>query len=140
MMAVAIAGNGVVTGLDPLSVGLGEWQTYVPVVTAGSGSITSYTIDSARYTRIGDTVTANVRFTLTNAGTAGSDIRFTVPFASSASASVAQGAGRERVATGVMMQAELEASSSVVILRTATNAFRGSTSDSFAITITYEAT
>jgi hypothetical protein len=57
-----------------------EEGTFTPVVTAGSGSITSYT-SSGNYTKIGNIVTINVYIDLTNVGTASGTLLFSgLPF------------------------------------------------------------
>jgi hypothetical protein len=57
-----------------------EEGTWTPTVTAGSGSITSYT-SSGRYTKIGNTVTVMFYTSLTTVGTANGDLNFTgLPF------------------------------------------------------------
>lgn len=56
----------------------GSWTNYTPVVTAGSGTITSYT-SSGRYLQIGKTVWFVAIGKLTNAGTAGGDIKLSLP-------------------------------------------------------------
>jgi hypothetical protein len=57
-----------------------EEGTWTPVVTPAVGSITSYTIDSATYTKIGRFVMATTRFTITNAGTGVGGLDITLPF------------------------------------------------------------
>lgn len=58
-----------------------EEGTWTPVVTSAAGSITSYTIGSATYTKIGRFVMATTRFTITNAGTGTGGLDITLPFA-----------------------------------------------------------
>jgi hypothetical protein len=61
-----------------------EEGTYTPTVTSGTGSITSYNV-YGRYTKIGRVVHVQTEIDITNAGTGGSTLNFTVPFTSAAS-------------------------------------------------------
>jgi hypothetical protein len=77
-----------------------EEGTYVPVVTAQVGSITSYTA-TATYTLIGRQVTVEAVIVLTNAGTGLGELQFTLPFA--ATASDGNGSGFENGNTGFQL-------------------------------------
>jgi hypothetical protein len=86
-----------------------EEGTWTPVVTAATGSITSYTVQSATYTKIGRSVTVNVQFTITNNGTGGFriDINNSLPFSTLTSPDVAfHGAGRENSVVGFMVMVQ----------------------------------
>ena len=61
-----------------------EEGTWSAVVTAESGSITTYAIDSANYTKTGNTVFVYVRFTVNNKGTGSNFIVSGLPFTSAA--------------------------------------------------------
>lgn len=61
-----------------------EEGTWTPTVTAGSGSITTYT-SSGKYTKIGNVVHATLDITVSNKGTAGGAMVATLPFSSNAS-------------------------------------------------------
>lgn len=56
----------------------GVWS---PAITPAAGAITSYSVSTATYTRIGRLVTASVRFTITDAGTGVGGLDITLPFA-----------------------------------------------------------
>jgi hypothetical protein len=76
------------------------WETWTPTVTSSSGSITSYTIGLAKYTRIQKLVIAHISITVTNAGTAaGTYLDFTLPLTSAVGSGYI-GGGREGTATG----------------------------------------
>lgn len=62
-----------------------EEGVWTPVITAAAGAITSYSIGTATYTRVGRLVTASTRFTITNAGTGAGALVITLPFTSGAS-------------------------------------------------------
>ena len=57
-----------------------EEGTWTPVLTAQTGSITSYTVANGTYIKIGNTVSVIAYVTITNAGTASSTLLLTLPF------------------------------------------------------------
>ena len=57
-----------------------EEGTWTPVVTASVGSITSYSVISASYTKVGRLVVATTRFSITDAGTGNGNLLVTLPF------------------------------------------------------------
>lgn len=84
-----------------------EEGNYTPTVTAAAGAITSYTLQSAKYTRIGRSVFATVQLTITNAGTGLGSLLITVPYSASGAAAgsatetaVVGFGGRTRIANG----------------------------------------
>lgn len=79
--------------------------TWVPVVTATSGAITSYT-STGRYTRVGRLVTAVLNFKITNVGTAGGAFIASIPLATDNAVAYA-GVGRDNN-TGSMIQGRID--------------------------------
>ena len=71
-----------------------EEGDYVPTVTAAVGTITSYTLSTAKYTRVGRLVFVTVQLTITNAGTGVGALLITTPFtcAGAASGSITESA------------------------------------------------
>ena len=69
---------------DPNTLDDYEEGTWSPVVTAESGSITTYAIDSANYTKTGNTVFVYVRFTVSDKGTGSNFVVSGLPFTSAA--------------------------------------------------------
>jgi hypothetical protein len=59
--------------------GLLAWTTYTPVLTSTGGTITSYTINSARYYKLGKIVHVEIDATVTNNGTGSGAKDFTLP-------------------------------------------------------------
>ena len=59
-----------------------ERGTWTPTIASTVGAITSYTIQSAIYRKLGDMVFATVTFTITNNGTGSGYITITLPFTS----------------------------------------------------------
>ena len=76
-----------------------EEGTWTPVVSATSGSIGSYNISAARYTKVGNMVTVHVYFDVSNHGNASGKTKCTLPF-TTASTSVSATGGREIGHTG----------------------------------------
>jgi hypothetical protein len=72
-------------------------STWAPTFSAATGSITSYSVVSAKYTKIGRSVSFVVQVLITNAGTGGGELSFTLPFNPSDNSS---GYGRETDVTG----------------------------------------
>lgn len=86
-----------------LSWNSGEWTDFTTVVTAGTGSITSYT-ENAKYIRIGKICIFRFQIIITNAGTGASFLSISLPFTVKNNAGTPVGAGREDALTGKMLQ------------------------------------
>ena len=71
-----------------------EQGTYTPVVTAESGTITSYSINNATYTKVGRQVQVNVYFNVSNNGSGSGKVRCTLPFTTNSN-NASAGGGRE---------------------------------------------
>lgn len=82
---------------DPNTLDDYEEGTWTLTLTAGSGTITSYTVQEAKYTKIGNLVTAIIKFTITNNGTGGAYLQINLPFTS---ANECMGTTRENALTG----------------------------------------
>ena len=93
--------------------GVGAWTAWTPTITAGSGTITSYTITRARYQQAGKTITAHFDFTITNAGTGAGTLLVSLPVTASASGG-GNAFGREVVTLGVMIVGSITPSGTTV--------------------------
>ena len=91
-----------------------EEGTWTPVITASSGTLTSYTITSSVYTKVGRLVVASVRFTITNPGTGIANLIVTLPFTAGTQDST--GAAFETVLTGDMGRAWVSSGSSSMLV------------------------
>jgi hypothetical protein len=113
-----------------------EEGTWTPVITSATGSITSYTVTSATYTKIGRSVTVNLYFTITNNGTGGTriDINNSLPFATQGNNPFA-GAGREGAAAGFMVMVSCAATT--MQLWKTDNTYPGGTNFAIWATCTY---
>jgi hypothetical protein len=110
------------------------WTTYTPVITATTGSITSYTINFARYAKLGKQVTVFVDYNVTNNGTGSGQQDFTLPV-NARSGSLCGGAGLDGP-TGKMLNGYLV---SVTNARIGFYDFTYPGSGAKRMTITYEA-
>jgi hypothetical protein len=112
-----------------------EEGTFSPTVTAGSGSITSFTLGVCNYTKVGRTVTVNVFITITNAGTGAGALVVSLPFTNGAT--TASGAGRETTLTGNMLQANTISAASTMSIFTYANLTTIATNAVIVVTIKY---
>lgn len=55
------------------------WTTYSPTVSSSGGTITSYTVNSAKWKQYGKLVLVSFDVTITNQGTGTGDLRITLP-------------------------------------------------------------
>ena len=78
-----------------------EEGTWSPVITAGSGTPTTVTVNSAVYTKIGRVVVCTFDISIVNKGTASSSLQFGLPFNSITSTAFC-GSFREDGSTGNM--------------------------------------
>ena len=76
-----------------------EEGSWTPTVSATAGSITSYTVTQARYTKIGRLVIVHVYFDVGNHGSASGKVTCTLPFTTASTSTSASG-GREIGHTG----------------------------------------
>jgi hypothetical protein len=76
-------------------------STWTPVITAGSGTPTTVTINSAVYTKLGRVVVCTFDFSIVNKGTASSSLQFGLPVTSITSTAFC-GSFREDAITGNM--------------------------------------
>jgi hypothetical protein len=112
--------------------------TWNPTVTAGTGTITTYTVNTASYTRIGRQVTLNFRITVSAIGTASGAMIVTLPITS---ASNSAAIGRETATTGYIIMGHIFNAGTTVPLydgRTANgNCFGGGNGSAFNVSVTY---
>jgi hypothetical protein len=111
-----------------------EEGTWTPTYAAQSGTLTTVTTSQATYTKIGRQVTASIRLTITNVGTASGALYFSVPF-TSASGSI--GVGREQNVTGVILQGILDSGAGLLAVLDYANNPQTATGRGVSMTITY---
>jgi hypothetical protein len=111
-----------------------EEGTYTPTVASSSGSFTTVSA-TGRYTKIGRAVTVNVLITITDNGTAATNIVYTLPFAA---AFESVGCGREMDSTGDMVSTTVAPSSpSTANIQKYNNTYPGGTGFKIQLTMTY---
>jgi hypothetical protein len=83
--------------------------TWTPTITSGSGTITTYSVSGAKYTKIGNVCTATVAIFVTTPGTAGGTLNFTLPFTGTNTIQIG-GWGMEVNTNGAMLKGYLPSS------------------------------
>jgi hypothetical protein len=110
----------------------GDWT---PTVSSSSGTITSYTLVGANYTKIGRAVHINFAATITDAGTGGGSLDVSLPFTNGAV--IANGCGRENALTGYMLQSRVSSGSSTMNIQNYVNATAIATNAQIRVSMTY---
>jgi hypothetical protein len=110
----------------------GDWT---PTVTSSSGAITSYTLATCNYTKVGRMVAVNFTVTITNAGTGAGSLDVTLPFTNGAA--IANGTGRENALTGVQLQSRVNASTATMNIQTYANTTAIATNAQIRASMTY---
>jgi hypothetical protein len=112
-----------------------EEGDFTPVPTASSGTITSYTLGTCNYTKVGRMVTVNFSVTITNAGTATGSLDVPLPFTNGAAN--ANGTGRENALTGAQLQARVAGAGTSMNIQTYANLTAIATNAQIRATMTY---
>ena len=139
-LAIRTSGNGIDfsatsgTGTSELLADYeeGDWT---PVPTASSGTITSYTLGTCNYTKVGRMVTVNFSVTITNAGTASGSLDVPLPFTNGGA--IANGSGRENALTGSQLQARVAAAGTNMNIQNYVNATAIATNAQIRASMTY---
>lgn len=82
-----------------------SWTSYTPTLTSSAGTITSYTVNAARYMQVGKLVHLHFDVTITNNGTGAGFLYLTIPHTTSR---INMGIGRETATTGYAFTAQLD--------------------------------
>lgn len=143
-LVIGTAGKGIDFSADPSAAGMTsellddyEEGTWTPVITADTGTITSFTA-SGVYTKIGNTVRATFTTTITDNGTGASILNATLPFATANIGEMSVGSGRNN-ATGQMIQAWAFQGSSTAKLYLYDNSYPVATGSVVYCTVVYQA-
>lgn len=112
-----------------------EEGTWVPSITAQTGTITTITFSYAAYTKIGRQVTATVVFTVTAAGTGAGSLLVTLPFTNGSYACI--GSGYEGALTGNMLWNLVGASGTQMQIRNYNNTTAIASGAQIHATVTY---
>lgn len=97
-----------------------EEGTFTPTAASSTGTITSYTVNAAAYTKVGRMVFVNVDITITDAGTGSSSFDVSLPFTNGSA--ICNGTGRENALTGYQLQTRVNPSSATMNIQTYANA------------------
>jgi len=116
---------------------IGAWTTYTPTISSGSGTPTTVTAN-AKYVRLNEIVIVRVRIDITDKGTAGGSVEFTLPVTAAGSNANAL-YGRETVATGNSLNGEVLASNTEAAIRQFSNGSPWVNGYGLAVTLIYEA-
>lgn len=141
-LVIGTAAKGIDFSVNPNPAGttselLNDYEegTWTPVPTASTGSITSYTLGTCNYTKVGRMVTVNFSVTITNAGTGAGSLNVPLPFTNGAA--IANGTGRENALTGSQLQARVAASGTDMNIQTYANATAIGTNAQIRASMTY---
>ena len=124
--------SGVFTGAKYLVVGSNtkifdpDWISYTPAITAASGTITAYTVNSAQYRRRGKEIALQFDVTITTPGTAAGTLLVGLPFLATTGGGAV--AGRETINTGYLVGGQANGANMTVV--TYNNTFPASTAGS----------
>ena len=115
------------------------WTSYTPTLSCGTGAFTSASA-AGRYKRIGKTVFVQITISVTTNGSCGSYVISSVPVTSAAATSNTFWtlAGRERTATGKMLQGEVFNGSNTVVIFSYDNSFASANGALLNLTGIYE--
>jgi hypothetical protein len=86
------------------------WIDYTPTITAGSGTITTKTA-TGKYIQRGNIVYLNIQIVITDNGTGGLYITFSLPMQSAQNLTPSVALGRERAITGYMVSGLIDSGS-----------------------------
>jgi hypothetical protein len=112
-----------------------EEGTWTPSsVVSATGTITSYSVSAATYTKIGRQVTVNIVISITNAGTGAGFLDVALPFTSG---STSVGSGRENSLTGNMLQTLVSATGTTMGVGEYDNSTAIATGATCRMTLTY---
>lgn len=121
---------------DPNTLDDYEEGTWTPVVSPGSGVITTYTA-SGSYTKIGRFVHASAIVNISNNGTGAGQINISLPF-TAAAVGEWTGFGRENAATGLGISATIVSSAtSAQCFYSKDNSYPGGTGTKLVVTMMY---
>ena len=129
---VAIGGTGSANTIDDYEEG-----TWTPIISSGSGTITTVGTVSGIYVKIGRMVTLNWHYQITTNGTGAGFINIDgLPFSSSSQG--AGGSARDRQASGVMSVLQMDGAVSRINQYKYNNAYPGANGAKWYCTITFE--
>lgn len=121
------------TGAGVISVD--EWRTFTPVVTAQTGTVTTFGASLGQYKRIGNTMAVIAKFAITTNGTAAGSLKLALPVGTASTDTI--GVGREILATGNMLQTVVLFGTTYAGITKYDNSYPGADNTTFDVTFTY---
>lgn len=115
-------------------IGSTAWTTYVPTITAASGTLTTASA-TGRYRQIGKTVFVEMILTITTNGTGSGTVRATLPVNPQADAILA---GRGNLVSGKALQGAISTSNNLVNITNYDNTYPGASGESLILSGVYE--
>ena len=117
--------------------GLLAWTNYTPTISAGIGSFTSTTINTARFAVLGKLLFLDFDISINTNGTAAGSMFISVPSGRTAKNINQVGSGRELNTSGFMFQIYLDSTTNMRVLRY-DNAYGLATGSRICGSLTYE--
>ena len=96
-----LSSGQVLTAATMNSIGA-AWETWTPTVTSSGGTLTTVTVNKARYAQIQKIVFGQIDFTITAIGTGFGAPSFTIPITSTSGNSMPYGPWRETAINGLI--------------------------------------
>ena len=124
--------------LTPQTSEAGTWQAWTPTVTSTAGTLTTVTVNLARYTQIQKVVIAKIDFSITTIGTGSGIPRFTLPVTAATTNSIVMGSFRETYAVGFTGVVSYN-NANAAVLHNTTNSSHLAANNRYEGTFTYEA-
>ena len=124
--------------LTPQTLEPGVWQTWTPTVTSTTGTLTTVTVNLARYAQIQKTVFCQIDFSITTIGTGSGVPRFTIPVTSPTLSAMVFGSYRETSNTGLTGVVAYNGTTAFVLQRY-DNASHLAANNRYEASFTYEA-
>jgi hypothetical protein len=115
-------GGGIYSATGTLFVD--DWRVYSPVVTTGTGTITTLGTVVGRYKQTQKALYYSLDIPITTNGTGATDVRATLP-ATASSAIATIGNGKEQAVSGAALQVLVSASSSTAVITKYDNTYPG---------------
>lgn len=119
-----------------LSSELGAWSTFVPTLSAGSGTFTSASA-TGRYKTLGKTTFITITITITTNGTAATYVRASLPNTSNTYCVLA---GRGTQLSGNALVGQIDPSATAVLIFNYNNTYPGASGEVLVVSGVYENT
>ena len=123
---------------DIIGLNSAGWSSYTPVITAGSGTIASYSATGKFTTLVNKAVALQLRVAITSNGTGSGSVISTLPLTASANKCIM--AGRADQTSGKMLQATIDTGNSLIGIINYDNTYPAVTGEVLYVSGIYERT